>query len=65
VFSLRESVFVMSDRSFSRLMRRYHEVVCRRCGEPIVVGDRVLTRNRGSRSHIYHVRCWDSLFLDV
>jgi len=60
-----KSVYVMSDRYFFRLMRRYHEVVYRGCGEAIKVGDKVLSINDSSACKLYHFDCWNGLFINI
>jgi len=55
----------MSDRYFFRLMRRYHEVVYRGCGEAIKVGDKVLSINDSSACKLYHFDCWNGLFINI
>jgi hypothetical protein len=49
----------------SSILKHYSNVVCRRCGKAIKVGDKVLTNNNGSGSKLYHFDCWESLFIDV
>jgi len=50
---------------FFRLMRKYHEVVCRRCGNPIFVGEKVISVVNTRSLKLYHFDCWEGLFIDI
>lgn len=52
--------------AYKRLLESKSLGVCDRCGEPILVGDRVMSRHGGrSRPRVFHVECWKTMFLDV
>lgn len=43
------------------------DLVCYRCGEPIEVGDVVVSKPQGSylSTKFYHAECWDGMFIDI
>jgi len=62
----RVKYFIMPKHIYSRRMRRYGEVVCSQCGNPIKVGDACISRKAHSRyfnsSFVYDQACGASLY---
>lgn len=46
-------------------IRRFSNLICawQRCNKPLVVGDTIVTRNRGSsKNKHYHKTCFDAMY---
>jgi len=61
---LPKNVYVMKDVTFTKLVNRFGVLFCPFCGEPICVGDLVLSYSYCSRVKVYHKVCFDKLYLD-
>jgi len=59
-------IYVMTRRIMTRIEARNGEIRCKFCGEPIKVGDIVVSRSRSKvKSKFYHAACYEKLFLEI
>ena len=63
----RKGVLTLSEPVKNRLEALGKFVVCYRCGEPLKIGDKLVTRKGCSPSSfkMYHRSCWESMFIEA
>jgi len=56
--------YEMGHHTLTRIERKYGGIRCRRCGQPIAVGQLVVSKHRGtgrgSSLKLYHEACYDT-----
>jgi hypothetical protein len=53
--------YIMTEVRAKRLKNIGYDLKCSKCREPIVIGDRVMHK----RKRIYHIQCWEQIWLDI
>ena len=53
--------YIMDEKRMKRLKNRGYDLKCFRCDKPITIGDRIMHKRR----RIYHIQCWEQIWLDI
>jgi hypothetical protein len=53
--------YIMNEARMKRLKNLGYDLRCFRCDKPITIGDRVMHK----RKRIYHIQCWEQIWLDI
>ena len=53
--------YILDEARSKKLKNIGYDLVCSKCGKPLVVGEKVMHKRR----RIYHIDCWNQIWIDI